>query len=490
MKHTFSKSIISLALAAGIFLPLAGQEPEPPTLQEPAESLVLTLQGAVDHAISYNKSLRNARMEVEKSRASVWESIAMGLPQVDGAVDYMTYFNYELEFSFGGGDFIPSNDQILDATNQTLAAFPGVTQQDLYNHSAGNYFDNTLMAMAPATTILMSDQSTAKLQLSQLIFSGQYIVGIQTAKLARIISEQNLEFNELNIKEAVITSYYLVLITEESLDILEQNVENLRETMAQTETMFNTGMAEQTDVDQIRITVNQLENSRNALARNLELNYNMLRFQLGLEPTVDVQLTDNLEALFITMEPESALVVPFSIENNVTYQLVKSQEEINGKLLAMEKWNYAPTLAGFYNYNAKIMTTGFDMNPNHLAGLSLAVPIFSSGMRKARVDQARINYDMSVNNRNIMVDQLYLQEKQFRYNLESSLENFYTQRENVDVAQRVYDSYRRKFEQGMATSLDLTQANGNYLDAESNYMQAIMEVMNAKLALDKLMNNL
>ncbi len=111
-------------------------------------------------------------------------------------------------------------------------------------------------------------------------------------------------------------------------------------------------------------------------------------------------------------------------------------------------------------------------------------------MRKARVDQARIEYDMAQNNRIIMEDQLYLQEKQFRYNLESSLENYFTQKENVEVAQRVYDSYRRKYEQGMATSLDLTQANGNYLDAEANYMTSLMEVMNAKLALDKLMNKL
>jgi outer membrane protein TolC len=403
----------------------------------------------------------------------------------------MTYFNYELAFSFGGGEDITFTDQqILDATNETLGRFPGVTQQDLYRHTAGVYFDNTLQAMLPPSTILMSDQSTAKLQFSQLIFSGQYIIGIQTAKLAKIISEQNLEFNELNIKESVINAYYLVLLTEESLAILEQNLENLEETMTQTQTMYETGMAEKTDVDQIRITVNQLENSRNALQRNLELNYNMLRFQLGLEANVQVRLTDKLESLFTTMEPENALVVPFSIENNVTYQILKSQEEINRKLMTMEQWNYAPTLAGFYNYNAKIMTTGFDMNPNHLAGLSLAVPIFSSGMRKARVDQAKIDYNMAQINRSILEDQLQLQEKQIRYNLQSSLENYFTQKENVEVAQSVYDSYRRKFEQGMATSLDLTQANGNYLDAESNYLSAIMEVMNAKLQLDKLMNNL
>jgi outer membrane protein TolC len=156
----------------------------------------------------------------------------------------------------------------------------------------------------------------------------------------------------------------------------------------------------------------------------------------------------------------------------------------------MEQWNYAPTLAGFYNYNAKIMTTGFDMNPNHLAGLSLAVPIFSSGMRKARVDQAKIDYNMAQINRSILEDQLNLQEKQIKYNLQSSLENLFTQRENVEVAQRVYDSFRHKFEQGMATSLDLTNANGNYLDAESNFINAVMDVLNAKLQLDKLMNNL
>ena len=256
------------------------------------------------------------------------------------------------------------------------------------------YYDGVLQSMLPPSTILLNDASTAKLQVSQLIFSGQYIVGIQTAKLANIISEQNYEFNELGIKESVITSYYLVLITEESLDILKRNVENLQETLRTTETMYKTGMAEQTDVDQIRITVNQLQNSVNALNRNLELNYNLMRFQLGVDAGTEVVLTDNLEALFASEEPESVLAAPFIMEDNVGYQLMKTQEQINEKLLAMEKWNYAPTLAGFYNYNAKIKKTNFDMNPNHLAGLSMAVPIFSSGMRKAtgRPGQDQLRY--------------------------------------------------------------------------------------------------
>lgn len=459
--------------------------------QEPADKLVLNLQGAVGHALSFNKSLKNARSEVERARARNWEAISQGLPQVDGGMDYSSFFNYELEFSFGmgdGSDF--TQDQLQDAFNQTQAAFPFYTAGDLAVHGANTYYNGVLQDMMDPSTILLSDQASAKLMVNQLIFSGQYIIGIQTAKLAMLISEQNLDFNELNIKESVISSYYLVLITEESLEILRQNLENLEETLDQTEIMYRTGMAEQTDVDQIRITVNQLANATTSLQRNLELSYNMLRFQLGLETTVEIQLTDNLQSLFANMQAETALDKPFDVEDNVTYKIMKTQEEINKKMLGLEQWNYAPTITGFYNYNAKILTTDFDMNPNHMVGLAMGVPIFSSGMRKARVDQAKIDYNMAQVNRDIMEDQLLLQEKQYKYNLQNSLENFFTQQENVEVAQRVYDSYRRKFEQGMATSLDLTQANANYLDAENNYLTSIMEVMNAKLQLDKLMNNL
>lgn len=476
-------------------MPASGQEPATGQVSiakaDASDQLVLDLKGALDYAIAYNKSLQNARLELERSEKSIWEAIAQGLPQVDGTLDYMTYFNYEMEFNFGM-DGTPSftPEQLTTAFNNTQALFPFYTPSDVAMLAANSTYEGQLQSMLPPNTILLKDASTAKLQVSQLFFSGQYIVGIQTAKLAKQIAEQNLDFNELNTKETVISSYYLVLITEESLNILEQNLLNLEETYAQTETMFRAGMAEQTDVDQIRVTVNQLENARNSLQRNLELNYNMLRFQLGLEANVDVVLTDNLEYLFTSMQAESAVGIPFNMENNVTYQIMETQEKITEKMVGLEQWNYAPTLVGFYNYNAKIKTTDFDMNPNHLAGLNLSVPIFSSGMRKARVDQAKINLNMAQNNKSILVDQLSLQEKQLQYNLQSALENFLTQKDNVEVAQRVYDSYRRKYEQGMATSLDLTQANSNYLDAESNYLGALMEVMQVKLQIDKLMNTL
>ncbi|HER09694.1 MAG TPA: TolC family protein [Bacteroides sp.] len=493
LSKNMRKILLMWILIPGIFLEIGGQEPAGGTGTEPAGEMVLTLRQAVDHALAYNKSLQHSRLEVERSRKGVWEAIAQGLPQVEGNFDYMTYFNYELAFRFGSGeDFEFTQDQIQEAMQQTLSQpqFQGITPQDLLVHQAGNFFDSQLQSMMPPSTILMSDQATATLGVSQLIFSGQYLVGIQTAKLARRITEQNLAFSELNIKESVTGSYYLVLLTRQSLRILEQNHENLLETLEQTRAMYRTGMAEKTDVDQIRITASQLDNSRRALERTLELNYNMLRFQLGAGSDVILHLTDELETLFEEIEPAAALQESLSLDDNISYQIMQSQEEINKKRLDLEKWSFAPTIAGFYNRNLKIRTTNFDMTPNHQAGLSLSLPIFSSGMRKVRLDQARIEYDMAQKSRDILKDQLQLQEKQIRYELQNSLENYHTQKENVEVAQDVYDSYRAKYQQGMASSLELTQANSNYLEAESNYLSALMEVMNAKLQLDKLMNTL
>ncbi|MDA3822460.1 MAG: TolC family protein [Bacteroidales bacterium] len=466
--------------------------------QDVDPGLVLNLSEAIEYADEHNKSLKNSRQEIDKSEAAIWEAISQGLPQADIAVDYMTYFGYELEFSFGGEEMNPTDAQLAQAQSETFAAYPGipmaglnpVTPQDLYNYSAGSFYQNTISDMFGGGTILMSDVFTAKLQVSQLIFSGQYIVGIQTAKLIKDIAGMSLSNSEIGTKEAIINAYYLVLISERSLDFIDGNLENLKRILKQTKKMYEIGMAEQTDADQFSITVNQLENTKRSMQRGLELNYNMLRFTLGVPADTKISLTDNLDMLFSEMEAVNLLMTDFNKEENMTYQLVAAQSEINKKLWDIEKWNYAPTFVGFYNYNQKILTAGFDMTPKHLAGLSLSVPVFSSGSRKAKTSQARIQYEMSERNAEILGDQLELQNRQLKYNLESSIENYKTQLENAEVAENILSSYERKFQSGMASSMEVTQANSSFLEAQSTYLSAMFEVMSARIQLEKLMNNL
>jgi len=134
------------------------------------------------------------------------------------------------------------------------------------------------------------------------------------------------------------------------------------------------------------------------------------------------------------------------------------------------------------------LTTGFDMQPKNLVGVNMSVPIFSSGMRRAQLSQAKVNYDIAQRNQEMAMEQLELTERQLVFNYQSALENFNTQKENVDVAKSVFENFQNKYKQGLFSSVELTQANSNLLAAESNYISSVQSLLQAQTALDKLYN--
>jgi outer membrane protein len=458
MKVKYVVFLAILTLAVG-YAPAQDQQP-----------FRLTLDEARNYALQHNKSLMNAKDNVTSSHEKLKEIRSQGLPQVEGSMNFMTYFNYELDFSFGStsqpdidytkldeGDF-----EVMDAIGQMFSSEP----------------------------IVMNNQLSGKVQLSQLIFSGQYWAGMQTARIAGDLMNQNLTRGEQEVKEGVTNTYYLILITEQNLRIIQENIENLNAILQHTDNMYKTGIAEESDVDQLKIARSQLENSQKMVERAIQLNYNLLRFQLGVAPDAKLNLSDSIDAVLAKIHPESALMTDFDITQNINYQMTESQVKLSEKQVDMQNWAYAPVLAGFYSYTQKIITTGFDLTPKHVAGFNLTVPIFSSGMRRAKVSQAKIDHDIAMRNQEMVKDQLETQEKQVVFNYQNALANFSTQKENVTIAGRLYNKIQNKFRQGMVSSLDLTQANSNYLNAENNYLSSVMTLLQAQTALDKLYNRL
>jgi len=211
---------------------------------------------------------------------------------------------------------------------------------------------------------------------------------------------------------------------------------------------------------------------------------------MGIDYDQEIELTDSLDALMNNLEISTKLSVSFNPSQNPQYQLMETQEKLQEKQIDMQKWAYGPTLTGFYTYTEKILTSGFDLNPRNAAGLNLSIPIFSSGIRKANLSQARIELDKARRSKNMVKEQLLMQNNQLRYELTNAYENYQTQKSNVDVASRVLENVQNKYKQGLSSSLDLTQANSNYLEAQSNYLNSAMELMQANLKLEKLYNQL
>lgn len=423
--------------------------------QSESSELKLSLKEAQDYALQNNKMVISARMEVEESKRAVWETISAALPEVSASASFAD--NLKLMTTLLPGDFFGQ---------------PGVKVPVTF----GSQFN-----------------SSATIQASILLFNAPLLIGIESSKLAGKLSQQNLEKSELDTKESVSTSYFLILVSEKSLQILDGNITNLNETLRSTKSMFSAGMAESTDVDQMTSNLTMVENSRSALQRTIELNYNLLRFQLGVPATTKIRLTETLESLTSDINVETLLAQAFDINQNVNYKLIDGAEQMSSLMLKTQKAAVLPTLAGFYNYGTNGMgdkVSELQWFPNSMTGLQLSVPIFASGQRYTRIKKAQISLDKARNTKDMVTEQLLLQEKQLRYNLLNANLQYKSQQANVDVSKRVYTSTENKFKQGMASSLELTQSNSLYLQAENNYVSALMNLLQTKLALDKLLNNM
>jgi outer membrane protein TolC len=256
--------------------------------------------------------------------------------------------------------------------------------------------------------------------------------------------------------------------------------------------MYSVGMAEVTDVDQMKSNLSMVENSRRSIERNIEFTMNLLRFQLGLERDTELVLSTTLDQLLAETDIQEVLSLNLNYKTNIDYILLETQEKMSGLTLKNEKAAILPSISGFYSWNKNGM--GNELNelqwfPNSMLGFQLNVPIFASGQRYARIRRAQFELDKAAMNKSQITDNLLLQEKQLRFNLASAKEQYESQLENVAVSKRVYESVNNKYREGMASSLDVTQAQNIMLTAESNYETAVLNLLQSKLALQKLLNN-
>ena len=249
--------------------------------------------------------------------------------------------------------------------------------------------------------------------------------------------------------------YYLILTLKETLKGWDQNLQNLNEILTSTKAMYSVGMAEATDVDQMQSSVTMLKNTKSSMERSLEVNYNMLRFLLGVDRGTEIILTDSLNEIVAGINVDALVTEEFSMENNINYQLIESQVRMSELSLKGAKATVLPTLSGSIYYTRTGMGNEmFHMQyfPYSAVGLQLQVPIFGSGSRYTKIKKAQINLEKAHNTKSMMSEQLLMQEKQLRYNLLNANEQFKSQRDNIEIAGRVLKSFQNKYNQGMASS--------------------------------------
>lgn len=405
------------------------------------ESMQLSLEQAQTYALQHNRTLKNASFDIKKAEAEKWSTIATLLPQVNGTFDYANMMGYKLQMMG---------------------------------------FD---IAMPPYYTIGVT---------TSLTFSAGQFIGIKIHNIAREMADISLKQTEQQILNKVKTVYFSILVMNETVLLLDSNLNNMRTLQEHTENSVKVGILNQTEADKISVQIASVENSVNSVKRALEMLYNAMRLQLGLDIDTQIQLTQKIEDIINVSEAEKLLSVNFQPENNYSYKLLQSSVNLSKQQLNLKKWAYAPTLTAFHSYSKKEYFSDeptMNMTPPNILGVSIKVPIFSSGSRFAAVKAADLDYKKQLNNLTDVKDGLAIQYRQLSYNLKTAIEAYEAQKKNIKVNKQVFENVSRMYAQGMASVLDITNAGSNLISAQSSYVQTMMDIVSAQITIEELINN-
>lgn len=416
--------LVPMALALAVCQALSAQD---------GGTMRVDLSTAVDNAVSHNKQLQASALDRETYYQKVREARSQGLPQVNAQLTGTTYFNKALDF--GGMKMSMPNSLTLAAT-------------------------------------------------ASWTFAMQQVASVKVAKIAQRLTDLSVQQTELDVKANVADTYYAVLVYERNLEIVTKNLEDMRDIAEHTARCYDAGTVEKTDVDQININVATLQNTVLSLQRGLESTKRLLVLQMGVDIATKVETAQTLdEVLAANVDVDSA---KFDISQNVEYRQLLASKEVGEQTVKLRKFAYIPTLTASYQYS-NALKGGF-MNFDHVGNIVLSVPIFSGFQRHSQLKQAQIDVRKTEMNIRLMEDNLAQNAEQYAFDLQTAVDAYNLQKENLDVARRVLQNYRNKYDHGALSSLDLTQANSNYLQAETSYASASLDLLMAQTKIQKLYN--
>lgn len=424
-----------------------------------------SLDQAVSYALANHANSKNATLDIQKGKDFVMENIATGLPQINGNMDYLYYIKPGV-IVLPGSFFPPPTDP------NSFVAIPA----------------------SPLNSLSMS------VTASMSVVNGQYFIGIAAAKAyGNLLAQQKIK-TDIGVKEEVIKAYYLALIAQESKKVVDSTLKILEQTVYQTEQIFKEGLIEELDVKQLKLTQSQITDLAAQLESNCALTLYALKFQMAYPLEQEITLTNNLDALIASNNFEAmvtGLKDSIDIKSNIDFKLIDQKLNLDKYQYKLQKAAAYPSLGTFFQVGGNFFNNqrwlflgeGTSANLNGVIwGFNLKVPIFSSWNRVSKLKQLKSEIQKTENTKQLVQDGLELSYISSKISMTNNYNKLQTAKENFELAGEIRRVNTIKYKEGLISSLNLTQAESQYFDAQQKYFQTIYELLVSKIALDKSMS--
>ena len=449
-----------------------------PFIGKAQENFSFNLLEAQAYAVEHSYAVKNARIDALSAESQVKELTSIGLPQVYGTIDYQNFIDIPTQVAPADAFGFPAylNEFLFGVAQETGVPINApTTDPDAVSE---------LKFGAPQTM-------TAGISVSQLIFDGSYFVGLQAAKAYADVMQGSIRRSEQQVKDQVAQAYHTVLVAQKNVEALEGSAKVMDKILSETKSLQKSGFLEQQDVDQLQLTLNDLNNKRDYASQQKEIALLMLKFQLGVKGTDNVSLTDTIDNLTSADQTELS-VHPFNLSNNIDYQVQTDYRRLMDLNMKNEKAKALPSIGAFYNFQKNAQRDEFDFldfdktwYPIQIWGVQLSVPIWSSFQGKHRVQKARLEVERADLQLLQIEDGANLEYKSARSEHTYARKNMTNQEESHALAQRIFEKTQIKYKEGVASSMELAQAESQLLTAYGSVISATLALLNASSRLNK-----
>jgi outer membrane protein len=411
----------------------------------------LTVQQAVEMAFKNLTDVKNAQLDYQIQQAQNKEITGRALPQVTGAMGALHYLETPV-ILFDNGTGTPQKISI----------------QQPWNANAG-------------------------ITLQQLLFQPDVFVGLQARKTALALSQAQLEQVKERVKDSAYKKYYAILIAEKQLQFLNEGIKRLEKLYSDDSIMFQNGFVERLELDKVQVQLTNLQTTRNVVENYVKLAYGALKYSIGASQKDTVVLKEELSVDKIR---EGILDESFNYTDRPEIRALENAKKLQQLDLKRNKLGYIPTFSAVANYTVNGMGKEFiaDRSTTWLrssyVGVNLSIPIFDGFQRKYKIQQSRFNVEKANNNIENVKQLIDLEQFAMRETVKNSLLNLDAQQRNMQLAERVFNTTKIKFQEGLGSSFEVLQADADYQTAQANYFYALYNAIVAKISYQRSMGKL
>jgi len=403
---------------------------------------------AVDYALKNAVQVKNALLDIELQKQTNKEITASALPQLNGNVSLTDYLAIPTSLLpgeiFGGapGTFIPIK--------------------------FGTKYNGTYGA-----------------DLQQILFDGQVFVGLQARKTSIDFQTKAAEVTEEQIKANVYKIYYQLVVGEKQIGTINANIDNYEKLLHDTKEIYKNGFAEKLDVDKVQVQLNNLNTMKLKAQNQIDAGNAGLKFLMNMPQKDSLILTDTLsdEELKSNILDEN-----YHYEDRKDFQLLGLQTNLEEFNIRRYKLSKIPTLTFSANVNKNAQRTTFNFFKNgqpyfttSFISFKLSVPLFDGGAKNARIASARLELQKTNNTIDQLKSSIDYDVKQARINMKSALLTMDSQKKNIELAEKVYNTTKLKYEQGLGSNQEISNAQTDLVTAQNNYYSSLYDAITTKI---------